>query len=242
MLHTSQEMLLRSRLSDAAREFHVVTPATSESSKIWSGNLSRNQDLWVSMGLAQITLTCPSSHGHETSTWQHHIRPLSILGLGTMHFQGHLGGVLRCMAGHVTHQLTKIHVIMSCLQQWPWFEYFSVPIWSLESIGIGLLLFLSLFFKLVWSRYFPKTGIILSRDQKFTFSSAAVTMSMCQIKMTHEVYNSFFLGVVKVYLVTLPLTFPYLPKAHNKLKWGHTDLPNAHPCTTLSPTANWKRF
>ena len=50
MLHTSQEMLRRSQLSDTAREFHVVTPATSESSGILSGNLSRSQDLWVSMG------------------------------------------------------------------------------------------------------------------------------------------------------------------------------------------------
>ena len=82
MLHTSQEMLRRSRLSDAAREFHVVTPATSESSGIWSGKLSRSQDLWVSMGSTQITLTqfqrCKETTG-EGWTFQISHQAISML-------------------------------------------------------------------------------------------------------------------------------------------------------------------
>ena len=46
------------------------------------------------MGKAQAHTGWEATHGLETSTWLHQIRPLSIVGLRTMQFQGHLVGVL----------------------------------------------------------------------------------------------------------------------------------------------------
>ena len=123
------------------------------------------------------------------------------------------------LAGHITHSLTKTHVIMSCLQQWPSFDYLSLPSWSLESIGIGLVKFLSLFSNwsgpLVqllsknWNNSFQWSNNSLPEMQQVTWACA---WSKWQRKYMVFI---FILGVVKEYLVTLPLPFPHPQKALN---------------------------
>ena len=49
-----------------------------------------------------------------------------------------------------------------------------------------------IFLKLIWSHYFPKTGLILSSEKKTHFDCAVGTMSMCLIKMTQEVDSFYF--------------------------------------------------